>query len=139
MLDRDSVLTIIDDAYAARARGDKDALAHYWAQDASFRISADPAPFQNLTFETDEPMSAISDLIDRFEFSDLERRDAIVEGNRAAIRWEVSITVAGRGTIRTELMDLIELDDDRRIRSLVQFADSAAVLNLMQGDAVPAD
>lgn len=138
MLNRDAMLNIIDEAYAARVRGDKDALARYWAQGASFQIAGDPAPFKSLTFQTDEPMNAISDLMDRFEFSDLTRLSAVVEGSQAAIRWEVTVKTPGHEPIRTELLDLIELDEASRIRSFVQFADTASILALLQEEDTPA-
>lgn len=138
MLDRDTVLKTIDDAYAARVRGDKDALARYWAEDASFKIVGDPAPFKTLTFETHQPMNAISDLIDKFEFSDLTRISALVDGNRAAIRWEVTVTVHGCEPIRTELLDLVDLDEQGRITSFVQFADTATILTLLRDEDMPA-
>lgn len=138
MLDRDTVLNRIDEAYAARVRGDKESLSLYWADEASFKIAGDPAPFKSLTFETDVPMNAISELIDRFTFSDLERVDAVVEGNRAAIRWGVTVSTSECAPVRTELFDLIELNDDGRIRSFVQFADTALVLALLQAEDTPA-
>jgi ketosteroid isomerase-like protein len=138
MLDRDIVLKTIDEVYAARVRGDKAALGRHWAEGASFKIAGDPAPFKCLTFQTDEPMNAISDLMDRFLFSDLTRISAIVEGNQAAIRWGVTVTTQGHEPIRTELLDLIELGDDGRIRSFVQFADTATILALLQEDDTPA-
>lgn len=138
MLDRDAILDIIDEAYAARVRGDKDALARCWAEDAHFKIAGDPAPFKSLTFETDEPMNAIGDLIDRFEFSELTRVGSVVEGRQAAIRWEVTVRTKGHEPIRTELMDLIGLGDDGRITSFVQFADTASILALLQEDDTPA-
>ncbi|MBO9575042.1 MAG: nuclear transport factor 2 family protein [Sphingobium sp.] len=138
MLDRDKVLETIDEAYVARVRGDKEALARCWAEGASFKIAGNPAPFKTLCFETNQPMNAISDLIDRFEFSDLERISALVEGNQAAIRWEVTVTAHGSEPIRTELLDLVELGDDGRIRSFVQFADTASILTLLQDEDTPA-
>ena len=138
MLNREAVLNTIDEAYAARVRGDKDALGRYWAEGASFKIAGDPAPFKSLTFQTYEPMNAIGDLMDRFEFSDLQRISAIVEGGQAAIRWEVTVKTQGHEPIRTELLDLIELDDDGRIQSFVQFADTASILALLQEDDTPA-
>jgi len=138
MMDRDDVLRTIDEAYAARVRGDKDALARYWADGASFKIAGDPAPFKNLTFQTDQPMNAFSDLIDKFEFSGLERISALVEGNRAAVRWEVTVTVHGCDPVRTELLDLVELTGDGRIKSFVQFADTATILTLLRDEDLPA-
>lgn len=138
MLDRDAVLEIIDGAYGARVRGDKEALGRYWAEGASFKIAGDPTPFKTLCFQTNQPMNAISDLIDRFEFSGLDRLSAVVEGNKAAVRWEVTVTVHGCEPIRTELLDLIELDESGRITSFVQYADTATILTLLHDEDMPA-
>lgn len=139
MPDRDQMLKTIDEAYAARVRGDKDALARFWAPGASFRISADAAPLETLTLESDAPMEAIGRLIDRFTFSDLERVSAVVEGNGLVIRWNVTIVAPGQPPHRTELTDMIEFGDDGLITAFVQYADTASILRMLNQETVPAE
>jgi ketosteroid isomerase-like protein len=129
LLGRDNALTVIRNAYAARTSGAKDALARYWADGAHFEIAGDQG-LQSVTLSAAHPMEAISRLIDQFTFSDVELVDAIVEGRKIAARWTLKVAVAGREPVATQAFDLIELDDDGKIRSLVQFAYTALVREL---------
>jgi ketosteroid isomerase-like protein len=129
VLGRDDALTAIRGAYAARASGDKEALGRYFAEGARFEIAGDQG-LQSVTLTSAHPMEAISSLIDQFTFSDVELVDAVVDGRKIAARWKLTVTVAGREPVSTQLFDLIELDDDGKITSLVQFADTALVREL---------
>ena len=130
MLSREEALRILDEAYAARVRGDKDALARYWAEGASFEIAGEPTLMNGVPHTAASPMKAISELMDRFQFSALRRLDALVDGNRVAVRWEVTISAAGRPNATTQLFDLITFNEAGKIESFVQFADTALVRHL---------
>jgi ketosteroid isomerase-like protein len=130
MLNRDDAVELIKEAYGARVRGDKEALARYWSDGAHFEIIGNWDLLSNVTLSASTPMNAISDLIDRFAFSDLELLDSVVEGNKVAARWRVTVAVDGKPPRTTQLFDLIELSDEGKIRSLVQFADTALVRHL---------
>jgi ketosteroid isomerase-like protein len=130
MLSRDDALDLIRNAYAARVQGDKDMLGRYWADGAHFEVVGDRSLLPDVPLKAATPMEAISGLIDRFTFSDLEMRDSIVEGNRIAVRWRVTIAAAGKPPQTTQLCDLITLDPDGKIRSFIQFADTALVRHL---------
>jgi ketosteroid isomerase-like protein len=138
MLNREYVLQTIEAAYAARASGDKAALATYWAEGAQFRIAADPNFLTDVPLSADTPMDAIGELIDKFAFSDMERVAAVIEGHKAAIHWAVTVRFAGGPPVRTELMDMIDLDDDGRIAAFVQFADTAQIRALMAAEGAAA-
>jgi len=127
MLSREDALKTIEEAYAARMRGDKEGLARYWAEGARFRIAADANYLPDLPLQAEHAMTAISELIDKFQFSDLQRLEAVVEDNKVAVRWALNVSYEGSGPVRTELMDLIHLDDDGKIQSFVQFADTAQI------------
>ena len=103
--------------------------AHAKSEGAHFEIAGDQG-LQSVTLTTAHPMEAISHLIDQFTFSDVELVDAIVEGRKIAARWKLKVAVDGREPVATQLFDLIELADDGKIRSLVQFADTALVREL---------
>lgn len=125
MLHKDDALDLIREAYAARVDGNKEAMGRYWAEGAHFEIVGDQSLVDKVQLSSAHPMEAVSGLIDQFEFSDLELLDSVVEGNKVAARWRVTVTPAGKPPVTTQLFDLIELDDDRKIRSLVQFTDTA--------------
>ena len=132
MLSREEALDVIERAYAARLRGDKAELAKYWADGATFRIAGDRSNLQSVPLESETPMAAISELIDKFTFSDLQRLDAVVENHIVAVRWADTVSYAGGAAVRSELMDFIHLDDDGKVRSFVQYADTALIRALME-------
>ena len=130
MLGRDDAIKTIQMAYAARVRGDKEALSQYWAEGAHFEIVGDPTLLEGVPLSAPEPMEAVSALIDRFEFSDLKLLNSVVDGADIAVRWAVTITVAGKPPVNTQLFDLIKLNEAGKIVSLVQFVDTALVRHL---------
>ena len=132
MLSREDALDIIEKAYPARTRGDKAVLAKYWAEGARFRIAGDRTNIQSVPLEGETPMAAISELIDRFTFSELQRLDAVVEDHMVAVRWAVNVSYEGQRPVRTEMMDFIHLDDDGKIQSLIQYADTAQIRALVE-------
>ncbi|TCM16021.1 SnoaL-like protein [Novosphingobium sp. PhB165] len=127
MLDRDAALQTIRDVYAARVSGDKEALATYWADDARFDFVGERSLLEPVGFSSESSMDQIGQLIDRFRFSDLELLDAVVEGEKIAARWEVTVAAEGKEPVRTQLFDLITLDEEGKIRSFIQFTDTALV------------
>jgi ketosteroid isomerase-like protein len=130
MLARDEALSRIHEAYAARVRGDKEALSRYWAEGATFRIAGTPSLVRDVPLSGATPMDAIEKLIDQFTFSDLTLLDSVVDGNKVAAHWQVTITPAKGTPETTQLFDLIELDDDGKIKSLTQFADTALIRHM---------
>jgi len=130
MLARDEALNRIHEAYGARVRGDKEALSRYWADGAKFRIAGAPSLVRDVPLSGATPMEAIEKLIDQFTFSDLTLLDSVVDGNKIAAHWQVTITPANGTPETTQLFDLFELDDDGKIASLTQFADTALIRHM---------
>lgn len=133
MCDREEMLQTIKDAYAARVRGDVEGVLNVFTEDAIFRLNA--APFNRVTavhtIAGDELRSAMTQLIDNFEFSDYEIVDSVVEGSKAAVRSMFTVRARKTGHIaQTEVLDLIEFKDGK-ICSFVQFFDTAFANNLM--------
>jgi len=126
MLDRETLLKTIDEAYAARVRGDAEALARCWAPDATFRIAGDGSALQGMALPEADPMQSIGALMQAFAFTDLKRLDTVVEGRKAAVLWEVTVS-AGDQSTRTQLMDLIEVNEDGKVCAFLQFGDTAAI------------
>ncbi len=131
-MDRNTVLGIIEDAYAARRDGDWQRLASFWRSDATYRLAG--APHLIPAFPAEEAPAAMSvpALVAMFEFHEMERLGAVVDGNIAVLRWRVALSRTGRERISTELVDWFELDDDGKIRSLVQFGDTAMIAHMMR-------
>lgn len=130
---RDEVLAIIDNAYATRMRSDAAALAAFWAPDATFEIAGEASLIEAFPGATRSPgQPVVEELMKLVEMKSIERLQAIVEGNTAAILSHAEIAIAGREPFGTLLYDLWELDDDGKVRSMLQFADTAKIASEMQ-------
>lgn len=127
MLDRDAVLQTVKEVYAARVSGNQEEVARYWANDAQFEFVGEPALLHSAGLHASSTMETIGRLMERFQFDDLELLDAVVEGNRIAARWRVNVATDGRSPVGTQFFDLITLDEEGKIASFVQFADTALV------------
>ena len=128
---REDTLRIIDEAYGARQRGDKEALGTYWAPEATFQLVGTESLLKGLPLGPVGAAVSVDELIDRFQFHEVERLDSVVEGNKAAVRWRIKVSKPGEEPETTELFDLVTLTDDGRIASLVQFTDTALVKSMM--------
>ena len=131
MLQRTDVLRIIDEGYAARARGDKAALAALWAPGATFRVAAAPGVLEKPLGLAIAAGPAVDALIDRVAFKDYHREEAVIEGNKAAVLWRVTLSAPGKDPVTTQLYDLWTINDDGRIASILQFGDTATIAELL--------
>jgi ketosteroid isomerase-like protein len=131
-MDRQGMLRTIEEAYAARVRGDVDGVLRAFAPDADFRINATPSHPQlgQAARDADALRNALKQLIDAFAFTDAKIVDSVIEGSKAAVR--TSVTVRARSTgksAKTELLDLLEFRDGK-IVSFAQFCDTALANHL---------
>jgi len=70
-------------------------------------------------------------LVAAFDILDLTLLTSVIEGNKAAMHWWVTIKHNPTGEVRdTELFDLLTIESGR-IASFVQFADTALIARLM--------
>jgi ketosteroid isomerase-like protein len=100
MTDRAKVESILREMYAARARGDVDALMHHCDEGMQFCISgcssASPVP---LAVEGGSSVrEAVTSLVAHFTFSEPDLRALVVEGDRAAAHWRVRVRPATGAT-----------------------------------------
>jgi len=130
-MDRALLLRKIDEIYDARARGDKEAVSIHLAPGSRYQLAGDTDLLSDFPAGPEEAPKAISTLIDRVKFQHHERLCAIVEGNRAAVRWRVTLSVDGKPPVTTEICDLWEFDEVGRMTSLVQFIDTALLQKLL--------
>ena len=138
-MERETVLRAIDKAYAARIEGDKAALAQMCAPDARLELAGEKALIAGYAAGPAGFAETAARLVDLVRFDRVERRDALVEGNRAAVHWRATVSVAGGEPFQTETFDLWEVDADGRIVSLLQFVDTARFaqkLALVRDDAM---
>lgn len=132
-MDRDSVLGIIDQAYDARRRGDAEALSKLWAEGATYELAGDKsllAAFPASGPSASQP--AVEAIMARIDMPGLERITAVVEFPRAVVLWRATVSFGGRPTFETMLCDLFTFDKAGKIASLLQFSDTAQVVDEMR-------
>ncbi len=131
--DRQNMLKTIEDAYAARVRGDVDGVMRAFAAGATFRINTAPEHPQlaHFTEYANALRIALTQLINTFEFSDMKIIDSIVEGRKAAVRLSFTVKARPTGkTVTTEILDVFEFKDGK-IAAMTQFCDTVAAAQLL--------
>lgn len=133
-MERDQVLAVIDDAYAARAANDGPALSRIWAEGATFEIAGEASLLEHFPGSTgpEDSEPAVEALMRFVAMSNVERLQAVVEGLKAATLTRATISFAGQEPFETLLFDLWELDPAGKVRSLHQFVDTARVAKEMR-------
>src|SRR5262245_40942607 len=134
MSDRSEIERILKEAYAARKRGDIDAILRLFSVDAHFQlagsISASPIPLR--TAGASQFRNVLDKLIRTFEWVDQQIICMLIDGPRAAVHWRGRIRSTASGeTVDTELVDIVEFKDGR-IVSFVEFCDTALATRLMK-------
>jgi ketosteroid isomerase-like protein len=109
-------------------------MSRMWAPDATFEFAGEASLVSRLPGSTgpEDSEPAIEALMRFITLSDVERVQSVVDGNRAATVSRVTVSFAGRDPYRTLIFDLWEFTDDGRIRSLLQFTDTARVAHEMR-------
>jgi ketosteroid isomerase-like protein len=131
LIEREEILRIIDGAYAARMRGDKEAVAEYWEPDAVYRLAGEASIMPAVPVGPADVMEAVGALIDLFHFHKLERVEAVVEGLNAAIHWRVTVSTWGGERVDAELFDLWRFSERGKATSLLQFTDTALIVQML--------
>ncbi len=116
MSERHSAERIIGELHAARLAGDLSGMLALFADEGQFVIagaSADkPISIRAAALAEFRPWLAMMTKV--FRLSRYERRAIILEWPRASVNWRVDILSKVTGvTVRTELIDLLELRDGK--------------------------
>jgi ketosteroid isomerase-like protein len=109
---------MIHELHGARVRGDLSGMCRLFAQDGRFEIvgaSADkPISIRATSLAAFQPWLAM--MVKVFRLSDYGLLSVIVEWPRAAVHWRADIHSKVTGvTVPTELVDLVEIRDERFI------------------------
>ena len=100
--------------YAARARGDLEAVCRPFAADARFQIAsasqARPAAIKASGVDEFRPLLAL--LIKTFRLGDLTIRSITIDGAQATVHWRANVHSRITGAnVPTELIDIVEVRD----------------------------
>ena len=132
-MSRQDMLRTIEDAYAARVRGDLDGVMQAFSRDAVMKLNAAPSHSSLAYFTEDEHalQRAMAELIETFAFSDFQIIDSVVEGSKAVVRSSFTVKAKPTGkAAQTEVLDLFEFKDGK-IVSMTQFCDTAIAAQLL--------
>jgi ketosteroid isomerase-like protein len=133
MTSRADIERILRDTYAARQRGDLDAIAGVFAPHARFQMAGSNAsPIATLVEGAEQYRPLLAGMIKTFEILDHTIMSMLIDGSKAAVQWRARMrsTVTGE-TVETDLFDLIEIEDGR-IRSFYEFCDTALAARMMK-------
>jgi ketosteroid isomerase-like protein len=127
MTDRKEIETLIKSLYASRVAGDIETLGALFAQDATFQVAGSPEASPMATLAKGHPaiMSLMQGMIDSFELSNFSILEMLIDGAKAAVRWQATVHhVASGQSFTTELADFIAVANGE-IVSFVEFLDTA--------------
>jgi len=102
--------------YAARVAGQLDALCNLFAADAYFRIlgASDGKPIAIEARGTVAIRAWLAIMVKTFRLSNHEIFAMLIDGDHSAVHWRADIHSRITGaSVRTELVDLIQVRDDR--------------------------
>jgi ketosteroid isomerase-like protein len=115
-MNRLEVEQLLGRLYAARTEGRLDPLCALFAPNAHFRIvgSSDGKPIAIAAQGTAEIRTWLSVMLKTFKLTHYQLISLLVEGTKASVHWRVDIHSKITGiVVPTELVDLVELGDDR--------------------------
>lgn len=133
MTDRATIEKTLRDAYAARCRGDMEAICEVFCDDVQYQMagSTEASPIAARVEGAPGFRQMLGQQIKIFEMSDPEILSMVIEGEKAAVRWRAKVrsTLTGH-SVTTELFDFVEFKDGR-IVSFVELCDTAMAAKMM--------
>jgi ketosteroid isomerase-like protein len=123
MTDREQIDGLLRGLYAARLRGDLDAMCKAFADDAVFQIAGagQVSAVSNRAVGVAEFRPLLAVMIKTFRLRDHVILDMLIDGTKAAVHWRAGVHSRITGTMAlTEFVTLAEIRD-ARIASYLEF------------------
>jgi len=132
VLTKDMIENLVRSTYLARVREDADAAASAFSDQATLQVSAATIPGFGEPIKGREAIRrALTNFASALRYEDWKELALVVEGNRAAIRWQAKITCIETDRSHVfDCVDLVEFDGDR-IASLYHTIDTGALAALL--------
>jgi ketosteroid isomerase-like protein len=133
MSSREDVERTLREVYAARQRGDLDAIVRNFAPHARFQMAGSKvSPIATCVEGADQLRPLLAGMIKTFEVLDHQVITILIDGSKAAVQWRAKMrsTVTGE-TVETDPFDLVEIENGR-IKSFLEFCDTALAARLMK-------
>jgi ketosteroid isomerase-like protein len=133
MTDREAIETLLEELYAARVRGDLEALRNLFAPNATFQVAGSDkaSPMPMLVKGNPSVMGLMQNMIASFELSDFSVVEMLIDGAQAAVRWQATVHHTGTGQVfTTELADFITIAGGQ-VTSFIEFLDTALAAKVL--------
>jgi ketosteroid isomerase-like protein len=123
MMNRLEIDRLLRELYAARVRGDLEAVCRIFADDAHFQI-AGPSHATRISVSSagiEQLRPLLSVMIKTFKLSEHTILSMIIDGTKAAVHWRAKVhsRITGQRVL-TEYVDVVEIRDGR-IASYIEF------------------
>ena len=125
MTDREQIDGLLRGLYAARLRGDLDAMCKAFAEDAVFQIAGagQVSPVSSRAVGAGEFRPLLAVMLKTFRLRDHVILGMLIDGMKAAVHWRAGVHSRITGTIAlTEFVALVEIRDARIVSYLEFFA-----------------
>ncbi|HTT85354.1 MAG TPA: nuclear transport factor 2 family protein [Rhizomicrobium sp.] len=133
MASRKAIEKLVRDVYAARKRGDYDAMAEMCAAGASLRLAG--AAEHCAIAGTTRGRAALREqfaALAQFAFANQKMLSLTVDGDHATVHWRASVTYKPTGkSAVTEFCDLWTVKNGK-VASVIQFIDTALAGHMMK-------
>jgi len=125
MTDRVEIDGLLRGLYAARLRGDLDAVCRSFSDDAVFRIAGagQVSPVSNRAVGVNEFRPLLAVMIKTFKLRDQVILAILIDGTKAAVHWRAGVYSRITGTMMlTEFVAIVEVRNGRIVSYLEFFA-----------------
>ena len=124
---RQTIDSVLDEAYAARRRQKVDDVVRLFNEGVHFRLNgAAPAATDGTQLR-----STIQGMFDSMDLLDFHVHCRVIDPPRAVVHWRGKFRSTKSGEIaETDVLDLFEIENGR-ISSLISFFDTALAMRLM--------
>jgi len=116
MTDRTAIESLLHGFYAARVRGDVEAVCNAFAADAKFEIAgaSQASPIALIAVGHDEVRRWLTLMIKTFRLADHAILSMLIDGPSAAVHWRARVHSRITGAaVLTEFVDLVEIANGR--------------------------
>lgn len=125
MMDRVEIDGLLRGLYAARLRGDLDAVCRSFSDDAVFQIAGagQVSPVSNRAVGVNEFRPLLAVMIKTFKLRDQVILAILIDGMKAAVHWRAGVYSRITGTMAlTEFVAIVEVRNGRIVSYLEFFA-----------------
>ncbi len=115
---------LLHDLYAARVRGDIDAVCQSFSDDARFEIAgtSHATPVAVTAAGAGEFRPLLRLMVKSFMLEEQKTLSMIIDGQKAAVHWRARVHSRITGSaVPTELVDIIEIGESGRITHYTEF------------------